>query len=32
MKKPVIHPSTHHIQDHPLLVRLAHWLQALADL
>jgi thiosulfate reductase cytochrome b subunit len=30
MKRPVIHPSTHHVQDHKLLVRLAHWLQALA--
>jgi thiosulfate reductase cytochrome b subunit len=27
-RKP--NPATHHIQDHPLLVRLAHWLQALA--
>jgi thiosulfate reductase cytochrome b subunit len=24
------HPSTHDIQEHPALVRLAHWLQALA--
>jgi thiosulfate reductase cytochrome b subunit len=28
--KPRPHPSTHHIQDHPFLVRIAHWLQALA--
>jgi thiosulfate reductase cytochrome b subunit len=24
------HPSTHEIQEHPVLVRIAHWLQALA--
>ena len=24
------HPSTHDIQEHPALVRIAHWLQALA--
>lgn len=24
------HPSTHEIQEHPLLVRIAHWMQAFA--
>jgi thiosulfate reductase cytochrome b subunit len=28
--KPRPHPSTHDIQEHPLIVRIAHWLQALA--
>jgi len=28
--KPRPHPATHYIQDHPLIVRVAHWLQALA--
>jgi len=28
--KRKIHPLTHDIQEHPLLVRIAHWMQALA--
>jgi thiosulfate reductase cytochrome b subunit len=30
MKRARPHPSTHDIQEHPALVRIAHWLQALA--
>jgi thiosulfate reductase cytochrome b subunit len=30
MKRAKPHPSTHDIQEHPAIVRLAHWLQALA--
>jgi thiosulfate reductase cytochrome b subunit len=30
MRRPKITRATHDIQDHPLLVRIAHWLQALA--
>jgi thiosulfate reductase cytochrome b subunit len=29
-KRAKPHPSTHDIQEHPALVRIAHWLQALA--
>lgn len=30
LKRIKPHPSTHEIQEHPALVRIAHWLQALA--
>jgi thiosulfate reductase cytochrome b subunit len=30
LKRTKPHPSTHEIQEHPALVRIAHWLQALA--
>jgi thiosulfate reductase cytochrome b subunit len=30
LKRARPHPSTHYIQEHPALVRIAHWLQALA--
>ena len=30
LKRTKPHPSTHEIQEHPALVRIAHWMQALA--